>query len=552
MKRKKRILPLALAGVMTVGCLTGCSGAESESNAASVASASESYETAETANIEPEAATYPLSEEPVTLTIYKRDSSNGVIADYNEMAGYKAAFERLGVNVEFIFPAVGSEADQFNLMIASGEYPDIIMWDYNSTPMSLAEMVDSGVLIDMDPYIRQYAPNYLKVLEENEQYAKEATADNGHLLAIYSFNDDLPVSGGPTIRADLLEEYGLEAPVTVDDWTNVMTTLKEKDPDVEYPLTNGKNRDGSVWFDSFMSPYLTSNTFCLDENGQVVFGPSTENFKNYLTQLNTWYAAGLIDPEFMSNDSTAMNGKLTDGRSVCAPNMQLSYHIGNITKAARETNPDFEFVGCQWPVLNEGDEPAITMTSSLYFSGGQAAISSSCEDPVLATKFLDYFFSEEGENFLCWGIEGESYEIDENGEKHFTDAVMNDPDGKTPQEAILAWAHPQYGFSNIQMREPYVEIITTLPEQKAARETWLDASNGVMLPRLALPADVQSDYTMLMNDINTYVQEMYVQFITGQTSIEDGWETYINTLNGMGLETATQYMADAYALYQQR
>ena len=487
------------------------------------------------------------------LTVYKRDSSNGAIADYNEIAGYKAAFARLGVNVEFILPAVGSEADQFNLMIASGKYPDIIMWDYSSTPMSLSEMVDSGVLIDMDSYIRQYAPNYLKVLEENERYAKEATADNGHLQAIYSLSGSrLPISGGPAIRADLLEKYGLETPVTVDDWTTVMTTLKEKDSDIKYPLTNGKNRDGSVWFDSFMSPYKTSNTFCLDENGQVVFGPATDNFKKYLTQLHAWYEDGLIDPEFMSNDSTAMNAKLTDGRSVCAPNMQLSYHIGNITKAARETNPDFEFVGCQWPVLNEGDEPAITMATGLRYSGAQAAITSSCKDPVLATKFLDYFFSEEGENYLCWGIEGESYEIDENGKKHFTDIVMNNPDGKTPQEAILAWAHPQYGFSNVQMSEPYEEIITTLPEQKVARETWMNAGTGVTLPRLSLPAEVQSNYTMLMNDINTYVQEMYVRFITGQADIESEWETYINTINGMGVETATQYMADAYANYQQR
>ena len=48
------------------------------------------------------------------------------------------------------------------------------------------------------------------------------------------------------------------------------------------------------------------------------------------------------------------------------------------------------------------------------------------------------------------------------------------------------------------------------------------------------------------------MQETYIQFITGQVDLESGWENYVNTLNGMGLETVTQYMADAYALYQQR
>ena len=96
--------------------------------------------------------------------------------------------------------------------------------------MTLDRMVDSGILLDMDSYIRQYAPNYLALLETNEGYKLEGTADNGHMLAMYGFNQNLPISGGPAIRADLLEKYNLETPVTVDDWTNVMTTIKEQDP----------------------------------------------------------------------------------------------------------------------------------------------------------------------------------------------------------------------------------------------------------------------------------------------------------------------------------
>lgn len=553
MKRKNRILPLALAGALAVGCLTGCGGAGSDSTGTSAGSGAAQGATSEAASgeAEPVQATYPLADGDKTITVYMRDSTNGAIPDWSEIKGMKAAAERLGVTIDFITPAVGSESDQFNLMIASGEYPDIILWDFSSTPMTLAEMVDSGVLIDMDEYIRQYAPNYLSVLNSKEEYIKEATADNGHLQAMYAFNSDVPISGGPTIRADLLEQYGLEVPQTIDDWTNVMTVMKENG--VEYPMTGGRNRDGSIWFTDFMSPYLTSNTFCLDdETGSVVYGPSTENFREYLRQLNAWYTAGLIDPEFISNDGTAMNAKLTDGRSVCGSTLQLSYHIGNITAVARETNPDFEFVGCPWPVLNEGDEPVFTLKTGVYYSGKQAAITSACEDPVLATQFLDYFYSEEGENYLCWGIEGESYTVNEDGTKTFTDYIMNNPDGKTPQEAIMEFATPTFNFANVMLSEPYNQIVTILPEQAAARATWLDAGSGVMMPRVNIASDVQSDYSMLMNDIETYVQEMYIQFIVGDASLDNDWETYVNTMNGMGLETATQYVTEAYERYQAR
>lgn len=548
MKWKNRILSLLLAGTVAMGCLTGCGGnaapgsaPASDSSSITSASISESGE--------PIQATYPLSEEPVTLRVYMKDSSGKGI-NFNEVAGYKAAFEKLGVNVEFIIPAVGSEADQFNLMIASGEYPDIILWDFRSTPMSLPEMVNSGVLLDIDEYIRQYAPNYLKLLNGREEYLKEATADDGHLLSMYAFNEGIPVSGGPAMRADLLKKYNLDVPVTIEDWTEVMTGLKENG--VAYPMICGKQRDGTIWFDGFMSAYKTSNVFCLDdETGDVVFGPATDNFKEYVAQLNAWFEAGLIDPEFSSLDGTAMNARLTDSRSACAPNMQLSYHIGNITNVARETNPEFEFVGCPWPVLNEGDQ-ASYVVKAITYSGKQAAITSACANPVIATQFLDYFYSEEGQDFLCWGIEDESYAVNGDGAKQFTDVIMNNPDGKNPQEAILAYATPQYNFANVMLDEPYAQIITTLPEQLSARNTWLDADAGVALPQLTIAADVQSDYSMLMNDINTYVQEMYVKFISGQANLDTDWESYVNALNGMGLETATQYVIDAYTKYQQR
>ena len=167
-------------------------------------------------------------------------------------------------------------------------------------------------------------------------------------------------------------------------------------------------------------------------------------------------------------------------------------------------------------------------------------------------RFIDFFYSEEGQLLLGWGIEGESYTVNDDGTKQYTDTIMNNPDGKTPAQAILEFSIPMYGFCNQIREDSYVPMVTTLPEQAVARERWLDADWGVNIPRLNVAADVQSDYTMLMNDITTYVQEMYIQFITGQASLDTDWESYVNGLNGMGLETATQYMADAYVLYQQR
>lgn len=545
MKQRKRILSLALAGALAAGCLTGCGGTTEP--------APESGASAETAQTSaaPVEAVYPLADGDKTLTVYMKDATSGAVGNWSNIKAFQVAAEKLGVNLEFIHPAVGSEADQFNLMIASGEYPDVILWDFRSSAMSLEQLVDAGVLVDMNDLIRTYAPNYLQVLAENETFRKEATSNNGEYLALYSFSGRAPVSSGPAIRADLLREYGLEVPTTVDDWTNVLTVMKENGH--AYPLTTGQNRDGSVWFELLFSTYDTSNSFCLDSaTGEVVYGPATENYRSYLRQLNQWYQAGLIDPEFMANDGTAMNAKLTDGRSV-AGNLMLSYHIANITNAARQNNPNFEFVGCPWPVLQEGEEPKlIFINGGQYYSGSQAAITTACEDPELATQVLDYFYSEEGNDLLCWGIEGESYTVNEDGTKQYTDAIMHDPNGLSPQEAILQYAIPLYNFSDVILNDSYVQMATTLPEQAAARDTWLDADLSQNMPKLTVAAENQNDFNMIMNDVTTYVQEMYIQFLTGQADLDADWETYVNTLNGMGLETAVGYEREAYELYQAR
>lgn len=559
MKKAKRTLALLLAGTLLASCLVGC-GANAATPAASTsggAAASSStdkaaYNEAGQYIGEPVQANYPLSTEKKTLKIYMRDASNGVVGSWNKIEAFQVAAEKLGVELEFIHPTVGSEADQFNLMIASNEYPDIILWDFTSTPMGLAELVNSGVLVDMDNYIRQYAPNYLALLESREEFQKAAVADNGHYLAIFSFSEGLPISGGPTLRGDMLEKHNLDVPVTVDDWTQVMTALKEKDEAVKYPLTAGKGRDGSVWFDLILPAYKTAQGFCKDEQADnVIYGPADENFKNYLAKLNEWYESGLIDPEFMANDSKNMNAKLADGTCV-AGSLQLNYHIANITKTARETNAEFEFEGATWPVLSAGDKPSFPIPGGIYYSGSQIAVTSACEDPALATQMLDYFYSAEGEDLLCWGIEGKSYTTAADGKKTFSDDIMNNKDGKSPQEAILQYAIPTYNFANMIMLEPYSAMVTTLPEQAVARERWLDADSGINLPKLTVAAEEQSDYNMIMNEVGTYVQEMYIKFITGQANLDSDWDSYVNTLNGMGLETATKYMQTAYDAYKAR
>ena len=550
MKKGKRILSLLLATLMILS-LAACGGTgDTTSSGSPEGNNTSAPDVSGNEDVTPQEATYPLTTEKKTLSVYIRDNSSGVIGDYGRVAAFQAAAERLGVELEFVHPTTGGEADQFNLMIGSGKYPDIIVWEFSTAAMGLSELIDSGILIDMDGLIRQYAPNYLKVLERDPSYPKEVRSDEGKYQAFYTFNVSIPLSSGPVFREDLLAKYGLELPKTVDEWTNVMTTLKEKDPNVSYPLTASKSYVGEVWFRELLPAYNTRTEFCLGDNGQVVYGPATENFKAYLAKLAEWYNAGLIDPEFMSNDNKALNAKIADGTSAVAT-MAIGSGIRSITENTRPNNPDFKLTGVAWPVLNAGDTSSYVLEGGVAHTSVQAAITSSCADPVLATQVLDYFYSEEGGNLISWGIEGESYTV-ENGKKTFTDKIMNSPDGRSATEAILDYALPVYGFVNAMDNDAYIQMNITLPEQGEARTLWQSLDSGANLPKLVVAQEDADEYRMILNEVKTYVQEMYIKFITGQANLDSDWDTYMNTLNGMDLPYATECMQKAYNAYQNR
>lgn len=129
MKKGKRILSLLLATLMILS-LAACGGTgDTTSSGSPEGNNTSAPDVSGNEDVTPQEATYPLTTEKKTLSVYIRDNSSGVIGDYGRVAAFQAAAERLGVELEFVHPTTGGEADQFNLMIGSGKYPDIIEWE---------------------------------------------------------------------------------------------------------------------------------------------------------------------------------------------------------------------------------------------------------------------------------------------------------------------------------------------------------------------------------------------------------------------------------------
>src|SRR5437773_1413791 len=75
-----------------------------------------------------EPLTLPIVKTPLSLSYWCPMSSNvsATMKTFGEIAMYKELEKRTGIHIDFQHPPLNQEQEQFNLLAASGTYPDVI------------------------------------------------------------------------------------------------------------------------------------------------------------------------------------------------------------------------------------------------------------------------------------------------------------------------------------------------------------------------------------------------------------------------------------------
>lgn len=140
-----------------------------------------------------------------------------------------------------------------------------------------------GIIIDIEPYLEEYAPNYKRMIEEDPELLKQSKTDSGAVYGFHAINgSDKRLFGGFMLRSDWLEELGLEVPETISEWEHVLTEFKEK-KNATAPIST----DLSSFISHMIPAYDIAQKFYL-EDGKVQYGAITENYKTFLAEMNKW------------------------------------------------------------------------------------------------------------------------------------------------------------------------------------------------------------------------------------------------------------------------
>ena len=538
MKNAKKLvaLLLSLALVLSLGACGGNGGSSTSSEASPSSTTEESGAAAESGD-ESQAETaetgefqLPIVDEPTTLSYFVADDSNAAImtTDWNDNEFYQEMERRTGVHLEFEMVSSADYQTNFNLMIASGNLADMIYVGASYYAEGVDAAIDDGYFLDLTDLVDEYMPNYEKVRTSDVQYELLSTTDSGRLGAVYELRQS---KQGPWlglwIRQDWLDDLGLDTPVTFDDYHEVLTAFKNEKGATAPLILNFSGSDGE--FGTMSGGLNVLNSWQLDETGKVNFGPYMDAWKEYVTIMHQWYTEGLIDPDFMATDErTADMAKVVTGASGV---FAALYTMPSVYEAASE-DPNMNLAPVNPPVMNEGDEGHIRLRDS--YTSGNTAISADSENWEVALRWLDYLYTEEGALLANYGVEGDTFEFDENGEPVFTDKILNNENGWTMTQTVASYLCPSAGIANWS---DWTRELAGVPEKdQACYDVWSEFSDDWRLPSsVTLTQDESTERAALYADISTIVKEQTAQFISGALDIESNWDAYISALEASGM-----------------
>ena len=487
--------------------------------------------------------TLPLTTETVEFTIWAvAEAAQEAIplTFLHDSEYFQELTRRTGVSLRFIHPPAGAGQENFNLMVAAGDYTDVIQAMGVVYPGGWSQAIVDGLIIDVTDLSIRYAPYYWQAIHRCDDTRRQAFTDDGKLTGFHQIAVPQPPWIGMTTRQDWLDDLGLATPVTFDDWEHALTLFRDvKGADAPLMLP----QSGFPLFNIFQGGFNTAQAF-LQIDGVVHFGPLMPGFRDYLELMHRWFTMGLIDPDFMARPFTLTSPQdmTTTGRAGLWTDVYVSLPQNRVISP----DPNFRSVAVPAPVRYPGQTIHMHQMNTLIMANQMWMIARYHPDAVLFTRFMNYIYSPEGALHANFGIEGFTFNFDETGTPQLTAHMYNHPTLTLPQALRMYTRGPAGAFYMDWRREltPGID-----PDVIEAPDIW--ASNvdfAWLMPPTTLNAEEGMENTRIMNDVNTHRDEMVVRFITGAESF-DNWDDFINTMLHMGIERAIEIQQGALDRY---
>jgi len=545
---KKKIITLFLAITMIVSTFSACGNETKETKVASSTetSAKETENSASktTETTVAEEIAYP-EEISIFSTLGTRSSAAGM-KDNNDTYWAQELERITGTHVVWEHVSSDTKAEKFNLMIASENYTDAIIYDWQNAEGGLEMYYEDGIIVDLTDLIPECMPNLNAYLDAHPDVRKILTNSDGQILYIPTIRDDLALNifVGPQIRTDWLDKLGLDIPKTTDDLYEVLKAFKTKDPNGngeadEIPMSGVSFTSNLYGVGNLLWAFDTHYSFYV-KDGKVVWGPVEEQFTEGLAYIAKLYDEGLIDVDYLLNDRTAMDSKAIADRV----GFEFSYQPTKYYNSADFNDGTKVMAGI--PYLTTKDNDSMMCFNQSYTQGVvtsvSLAVTTACEDPKGLLKWLDTVYSEEGIIALNFGKEGTHFEY-VNGQPQVIPNMSSELQADYYATTMIVNAT----FPLLQQWEAYSATLSEWGSEAIA--TWADGvdTSGI-LPSISLTTEEKDQIADALTQIQTYAETQMNNVVIGELSINE-WPNVVKKFQDMGIDKVLEVYNAAYKRY---
>ena len=540
----KKVTAFFLAAAMAMSVMTGCgsngsSASENDSKSSESKPAEESKEEKEESDASAESAggeeasggsiTFPMAE-TMEFTSFSGMNQSYTLPDTLAM---QEAMSRANINITFDSVLSADLTEKRNLMLASGEYPDML-FKSGIGMGDLTKYGGQGILIPLEDLIHEYMPNLTAKLDEIDGW-QYLTSPDGHIYSI----PEISARGEINLfwlNKKWLDNLSLEEPKSMDDLYEVLKAFKEQDangngdPDDEIPfsLTQGDYL-GLLKYSGFS---YDEGSMCAVIDGKLTYVPTTDYFREYVSYLAKLYQEGLLE-----QTSFTQGGEQQQATGQSGDVYGSFWTMGAFLTVGRDNDDDYVVM----TPFYEDTYPIIT-----GIKVGTMAITDACEHPEVLMAWADYLYSEEG-GILAWmGVEGKTYQVADNGKwEWMLGGEYGDDIATVRSSATIQGAqnHPSIQPDFWFEMSPEVDADEVYLNNERQRIAGL---GKVPLPMMAYTEEDNAQIATFRADIDGYINQFIAQVCTGEVDLESGWDTYLETMEAMGASALAELHEKTY------
>jgi len=370
---------------------------------------------------------------PITIKVMVADMTNPASSDSPVL---QKIAEATGTTIEL----QGIESDQLQMLLASRDYPDVMVIKRDST---FSDYLDTEDMIDLLPLLQKYAPT---VLEMNSELVELFKDDKGRLLYLTEnkdllregeihpedasdpnrAQDELPWHSTVYVQYPLVKEIYNKKINTFEAYKEALAAFKEKysPEDGYYAISMDKDSAGDIlWAGLAMYGYKCNykgGLYVTKDGENYTYGFKTPEAKEWLLFLNQLYREGYIYEDAPVQTYDQFIRQMNKAKIFSFIGNYYAIYEANKALGANSKTNEISYIPQQ--IKADGVEKVYQYNSA--YTGGKAfMIMKSSPYANRIARLLEYLYTDEGLILHGWGIEGEDYIINEEGKRDITKEI---------------------------------------------------------------------------------------------------------------------------------